>query len=151
MCVCVCVHVCVCVCVCVCVHVCVCVCECVVCCYLCSVCIRKSKHNVSVLYSEVQRISHLVHVSSNHAEDSVTTHRSQFGKRSLPVITVMVLDAQALALQVERQVHNVPQVVKPIDVGVLEGGLQVVLDALDDDVGVHCQDGDEGGVVITEQ
>ena len=65
--------------------------------------------------------------------------------------TVMMLDAQTLTLQVEGQVDNVPQVVKPVDVGVLEGGLEVVLDALDDDVGVHSQDGDEGGVVITEQ
>ena len=65
--------------------------------------------------------------------------------------TVMMLDAQTLTLQVEGQVDNVPQVVEPVDVGVLEGGLEVVLDALDDDVGVHSQNGDEGGVVITEQ
>ena len=81
------------------------------------------------------------------------THRSQFGNSPFTFVvhTVVILDAKALTLQVEGQVDNVPQVVEPVDVGVLEGGLEVVFDALDDDVGVHSQDGDEGGVVITEQ
>lgn len=81
------------------------------------------------------------------------THRSQFGNSPFTFVvhTVVILDAKALTLQVKGQVDNVPQVVEPVDVGVLEGGLEVVFDALDDDVGVHSQDGDEGGVVITEQ
>ena len=62
-----------------------------------------------------------------------------------------MLYSQALTLQVERQVHHIAQVVKAIDVGVVDGGAQVVLDALDDDVRVHSQDGDERGVVVTEE
>ena len=54
-------------------------------------------------------------------------------------------------LQEERQVHDVAQIVVAVDARLAEQPVQVVLDALDDDVRIHGQDGDERRVLVSEQ
>lgn len=40
--------------------------------------------------------------------------------------------------------HDVAHVVMPVDVGVTEHAVEVLVDGLNDDVWVACKDGDEG-------
>lgn len=64
---------------------------------------------------------------------------------------VLLLHSHSLTLQVEGQVHDVSQVVVAMNVGIVIGRTQVLLDASDDDVRIHSQDGDEGRVRVREE
>lgn len=51
---------------------------------------------------------------------------------------------QSSAVEEDGQVDDVPHVVVPVDVGVPQDAVQVLVDGLDDDVRVAGEDGDEG-------
>ena len=61
--------------------------------------------------------------------------------------TQLLGSAEAPAVQEHRQVDDVPHVVVAVDVGVTQHAVQVLVDGLDDDVGVAGKDGDEGPLV----
>lgn len=52
--------------------------------------------------------------------------------------------AETPAVEEDRQVDNIPHVVVPVDVGVSQDAVEVLVDGFDDDVRVACKDGDEG-------
>lgn len=52
--------------------------------------------------------------------------------------------AETPAVEEHRQVDNVPHVVVPVDVGVSQHAVEVLVDGFDDDVRIACKDGDEG-------
>lgn len=52
--------------------------------------------------------------------------------------------AEASAVEEDGQVNDVPHVVVPVDVGVPQHAVQVLVDGFDDDVRVAGEDGDEG-------
>ena len=54
--------------------------------------------------------------------------------------------AEAPAVEEDGQVDDVPHVVVAVDVGVSQHAVQVLVDGLDDDVGVAGKDGDEGAL-----
>ena len=60
--------------------------------------------------------------------------------------TQLLGSAEASAVQEHGQVDDVPHVVVPVDVGVTQHAVQVLVDGLDDDVGVAGEDGDEGSL-----
>ena len=60
--------------------------------------------------------------------------------------TQLLGSAEASAVQEHGQVDDVPHVVVPVDVGVSQHAVQVLVDGLDDDVGVAGEDGDEGAL-----